>query len=228
MKKTAFIALTALTMSACAQDMTVVKGKGLKTFMDSVSYAIGQDIYTSWQRQNLDFNIDKVTQAMQNADKGNIVFTDEQMQSLMQRFQIQMNEKQKKQFDDNVAAGKDYVMKVRNNKSVYTTESGLSYIRRKAGNGKKPTATDRVKVHYVGKLIDGTVFDSSVERGEPITFALNQVIKGWTEGLQLMDEGSKYTLYIPQELGYGAQAVGNIPPGSTLVFDVELLEINPK
>ena len=91
-----------------------------------------------------------------------------------------------------------------------------------------PKATDRVKVHYTGKLIDGTTFDSSVDRGEPITFALNQVIPGWTEGLQLMDEGSKYLLYIPYNLGYGERDMGNIPAGSTLVFEVELLEINPK
>ena len=85
-----------------------------------------------------------------------------------------------------------------------------------------------MKVHYTGKLIDGTTFDSSVDRGEPITFALNQVIPGWTEGLQLMDEGSRYMLYIPYNLGYGEQPVGSIPAGSTLVFEVELLEINPK
>ena len=108
---------------------------------------------------------------------------------------------------------------------VITTESGLQYEVIKMGKGKKPSATDRVKVHYHGTLIDGTVFDSSVERGEPITFSLNQVIKGWTEGVQLMPVGSKFRFYIPQELGYGAQQAGNIPPYSTLIFDVELLEI---
>lgn len=108
---------------------------------------------------------------------------------------------------------------------VITTESGLQYEVIKMGKGKKPSATDRVKVHYHGTLIDGTVFDSSVERGEPITFGLNQVIKGWTEGVQLMPVGSKFRFYIPQELGYGAQQAGNIPPYSTLIFDVELLEI---
>ena len=108
---------------------------------------------------------------------------------------------------------------------VTTTESGLQYEVIKMGRGKKPAATDRVKVHYHGTLIDGTVFDSSVERGEPIVFGLNQVIKGWTEGVQLMPIGSKFRFYIPQELGYGAQAAGSIPPYSTLIFEVELLGI---
>ena len=108
---------------------------------------------------------------------------------------------------------------------VTTTESGLQYEVIKMGKGKKPAATDRVKVHYHGTLTDGTVFDSSVERGEPTSFGLNQVIKGWTEGLQLMPVGSKFRFYIPQELGYGAQAAGSIPPYSTLIFDVELLSI---
>ena len=108
---------------------------------------------------------------------------------------------------------------------VTTTESGLQYEVIKMGRGKKPAATDRVKVHYHGTLIDGTVFDSSVERGEPIVFGLNQVIKGWTEGVQLMPIGSKFRFYIPQELGYGAQNAGSIPPYSTLIFEVELLGI---
>ena len=108
---------------------------------------------------------------------------------------------------------------------VVTTESGLQYEVIKMGKGKKPSATDRVKVHYHGTLINGTVFDSSVERGEPITFGLNQVIKGWTEGVQLMPIGSKFRFYIPQELGYGAQSAGSIPPYSTLIFEVELLDI---
>ena len=108
---------------------------------------------------------------------------------------------------------------------VKVTESGLQYEVLKMARGKKPAATDRVKVHYHGTLIDGTVFDSSVERGEPTSFGLNQVIKGWTEGLQLMPVGSKFRFYIPQELGYGAQAAGSIPPYSTLIFEVELLGI---
>ena len=108
------------------------------------------------------------------------------------------------------------------------TASGLQYKVVKEGTGKKPLATDKVKVHYKGTLLDGTVFDSSYDRGEPITFPLNGVIKGWTEGLQLMSEGSKYILYIPSDLGYGDRGAGaQIKPGATLIFEVELLEVNP-
>lgn len=109
---------------------------------------------------------------------------------------------------------------------VMTTASGLQYKVLKAGSGQQhPTAFDTVKVHYHGTLIDGTVFDSSVERGEPIAFPLNRVIKGWTEGVQLMVEGDKTRFYIPSELAYGFRSIGKIPAGSTLIFDVELLEI---
>ena len=106
-----------------------------------------------------------------------------------------------------------------------TIESGLQYEVITLGTGIKPTIHDEVKVHYHGTMIDGTVFDSSVERGEPITFALTQVIPGWTEGLQLMPVGSKFIFYIPYNLGYGEQQVGPIPPYSTLIFEVELLDI---
>ena len=108
---------------------------------------------------------------------------------------------------------------------VTVTESGLQYEVLKMGKGKRPVATDKVKVHYHGTLIDSTVFDSSVDRGEPIVFGLNQVIAGWTEGVQLMPVGSKFRFYIPQELGYGSRAAGSIPPYSTLIFEVELLGI---
>lgn len=128
-------------------------------------------------------------------------------------------------FGQNKADGKLFLEENAQRPEVKVTESGLQYEVIKQGKGKKPTATDKVKVHYHGTLIDGTVFDSSVDRGEPISFALNQVIAGWTEGLQLMPVGSKYKLYIPYELGYGERAAGSIPPYSTLIFEVELLGI---
>ncbi len=128
-------------------------------------------------------------------------------------------------YGEAIAAGKKFLEENKLKEGVVTTESGLQYEVIKMGKGAKPTATDQVKVHYHGTLIDGTVFDSSVERGEPITFALNQVIPGWTEGVQLMPVGSKFRFYIPQELGYGARQAGSIPPYSTLIFEVELLGI---
>ncbi len=123
------------------------------------------------------------------------------------------------------AAGEAFLASNALREGVIVTESGLQYEVLKEGKGEHPTATDRVKVHYHGTLIDGTVFDSSVDRGEPITFALDQVIAGWTEGVQLMTVGSKYKFYIPQELGYGCRAAGHIPPCSALIFEVELLAI---
>lgn len=199
-----------------------------KTFNDSASYAIGRDIYNQWAQQNLGISGTMAGQAMIDCSKGQNRWTDQMARPLLQRFQQEFENRQRQGVQDNIKAGEKFLKEVSNNKSVYTTPSGLKYLRLKEGNGKKPKATDRVKVHYSGKLIDGTTFDSSVERGEPITFPLNQVIPGWTEGLQLMDEGSKYMLYIPYNLGYGEQQAGSIPPGSTLIFEVELLEVNPK
>ncbi|MCQ2311400.1 MAG: FKBP-type peptidyl-prolyl cis-trans isomerase [Paludibacteraceae bacterium] len=124
------------------------------------------------------------------------------------------------------ADGEKFLAENKKRPEVKTTASGLQYEVLESTLGQKPKATDKVKVHYEGTLIDGTVFDSSYKRGEAISFALNQVIKGWTEGLQLMSVGSKYKLYIPYELGYGAQgAGGSIPPYAALVFTVELLGI---
>lgn len=128
-------------------------------------------------------------------------------------------------YGEAIAAGKKFLEENKLKEGVVTTESGLQYEVIKMGKGAKPTATDKVKVHYHGTLPDGTVFDSSVDRGEPITFALNQVIPGWTEGVQLMPVGSKFRFYVPQELGYGARQAGSIPPYSTLIFEVELLGI---
>lgn len=128
-------------------------------------------------------------------------------------------------YGEAIAAGKKFLEENKLKEGVVTTESGLQYEVIKMGKGAKPTATDKVKVHYHGTLTDGTVFDSSVDRGEPVTFALNQVIPGWTEGVQLMPVGSKFRFYVPQELGYGARQAGSIPPYSTLIFEVELLGI---
>ena len=122
-------------------------------------------------------------------------------------------------------AGRDFLTANAKKPGVITTPSGLQYEVLTQGTGDVPQKTDKVKVHYEGKLIDGTVFDSSIQRGEPAVFGLNQVIKGWTEGLALMPVGSKWRLYVPQELGYGERQAGKIPPYSTLIFDVELLGI---
>ncbi|MGR5133764.1 FKBP-type peptidyl-prolyl cis-trans isomerase [Vibrio alfacsensis] len=128
--------------------------------------------------------------------------------------------------DENFANGQAFLLENAKNEGVITTESGLQYLVLEEGTGDvHPTANSKVKVHYHGTLIDGTVFDSSVNRGEPITFGLNQVIKGWQEGLQYMVVGEKIRLFVPSTLGYGKNGTGPIPPASVLIFDVELLEI---
>ncbi|WP_394255920.1 FKBP-type peptidyl-prolyl cis-trans isomerase [Vibrio harveyi] len=128
--------------------------------------------------------------------------------------------------DENFAKGQEFLLENSKKEGVITTESGLQYLVLEKGTGDvHPTATNKVKVHYHGTLIDGTVFDSSVERGEPITFGLNQVIKGWQEGLQYMVVGEKIRLFVPSTLGYGKNGTGPIPPASVLIFDVELLDI---
>ena len=127
------------------------------------------------------------------------------------------------------AAGQKFLAENKTKEGVQETASGLQYIVEKEGTGAKPGAEDEVTVHYTGKLLDGTVFDSSVNRGEPATFPLNRVIPGWTEGVQLMSEGAKYVFFIPSDLAYGPQGVPNaIPPHSTLIFEVELLKVNNK
>ena len=127
------------------------------------------------------------------------------------------------------AVGQKFLEENKKNANVKETASGLQYVVEKEGTGAQPSATDEVTVHYTGKLLDGTVFDSSVNRGEPATFPLNRVIPGWTEGVQLMKEGAKYTFFIPSDLAYGPQGVPNaIPPHSTLIFDVELIKVVKK
>lgn len=207
----------------------------LKSFNDSASYAIGRDIFRNWEQQQLGIDARIAGQALIDAANGQSRLNDQQAFPLLQRFQKEFERRQMEQAArnnptarENIEKGEQFMKEISNNKSVYTTKSGLKYRKVKEGNGKHPKATDRVKVHYTGTLIDGKKFDSSVDRGEPLTFPLNQVIPGWTEGLQLMDEGSKYILYIPYNLGYGTRDMGDIPAGSTLIFEVELLEINPE
>lgn len=204
----------------------------IKTFTDSASYAIGKDLATNWQRQNLGLNLRVVAQSLIDIANGKNKWTQAQMSPILRRFQSDFEKREQKKREDMMASvdknkdeGAAFLKKNAENKNIKTTKSGLQYEKLRDGNGKRPTANNTVKVHYTGKLIDGKVFDSSVERGEPMEFPVSAVIPGWTEGLQLMDEGSKYMFYIPYNLAYGENPVGDIPPGSTLIFEVEMIQI---
>jgi len=157
--------------------------------------------------------------------------TEEQMQATLmaykQRRDAQEMQAIAKMGEENIKAGAAFLAENGKKPNVVTTASGLQYEVLTAGTGASPKATDQVRVHYEGRMLDGTVFDSSIARNEPITFPLNQVIPGWTEGLQLMKEGGKTRLYIPSNLAYGESGAGEIPPNSMLTFDVELIKVNP-
>ena len=194
--------------------------------MDKISYALGlsmgQNLMSSGV-QKLEYA--DLAQGIQDVlEKNQPKVTYQEAQTILGKF---FQELETKIAGEQKAAGEKFLKENAQRAEVKTTASGLQYEVLEATLGQKPKATDTVKVHYEGTLIDGTVFDSSYKRGEPISFGLNQVIKGWTEGLQLMSIGSKYKLYIPYQLGYGEQGAGaSIPPYSTLIFTVELLGIN--
>ncbi len=193
------------------------------------SYAIGLQIGQQLKDSGLkDLDINSIKQGLEDVltEKQPILPLNELHDALRQIHERAMAEK-KKEAEKAAQAGVDFLKENLTKEGVKSTESGLQYSILKEGDGKIPAATDTVRVHYTGKLIDGTVFDSSVERGQPAEFPVNGVIRGWVEALQLMPVGSKWRLYIPQELAYGSQGAGaSIPPFSTLIFDVELLAIN--
>lgn len=193
--------------------------------MDKFSYAIGLGI-----GQNLlgmgagNIQIDDFAQAIKDVLEGNkTAISHNEAREIVNKFFAEVEEKINA---ENIAKGKAFLEENKKNPKIVTLPSGLQYEVIKEGNGRKPGPNDRVRCHYEGTLIDGTLFDSSVKRGEPAVFGVNQVIKGWTEALQLMSEGSKWKLFIPADLAYGAQGAGEmIPPHSTLVFEVELIEV---
>lgn len=214
--------------------------KSLNTEIDSVSYALGLNMGNQL-KVNFD-NVDKdlFFQGFESGlDSTGILMTEVEISGILRSFfqKKQLADQEKLQeealkkaevdFAEVKKAGESFLAENKSKEGIQTTESGLQYIVLKEGQGEKPVATNKVKVHYHGTSIDGTVFDSSVDRGTPSEFLANQVIKGWTEGLQLMKVGSKYKFFIPQELAYGAfpRQGGPIKPLEALIFEVELLEI---
>jgi len=226
----AAVAITAMSVSSTAS-CDSVKHANLQSDVDSASYAIGV-MNGAGFRQNLEsvpgdpLNVDYLIAGFITAIKGDsagLQMTAEDAQAYIQSYFVAA---QAKQSEKTKAEGEAFLAENKTKSGVITTESGLQYQVLTEGSGVKPEPTDTVKVHYTGTLIDGTEFDSSVKRGEPATFVLNQVIKGWTEGLQIMPVGSKYVFWIPSELGYGAQGSGRIiKPNSVLKFEVELLDV---
>ena len=238
-KVLSFLMVT-LVLSSC--NNRTIKDKPLKTEIDSVSYALGSNIGKGIKTNASELDQDLIMEGLMNTlDSTNQKIAMDQVQpiiaSYFQKKQMEAQKKQQEeaekkaeeQFGDNKAAGEKFMEENKKKEGVKVTDSGLQYEVLKEGTGDKPTATSTVKVNYKGMLTDGTVFDSSYDRGKPSTFRVNQVIKGWTEGLQLMPVGSKYKFYIPQELAYGYQQRGkDIKPFSPLVFEVELLDIEKK
>lgn len=205
--------------------------KEMKSMTDKVSYLIGRQIGQSFARDELQVNFDFLLKGMKEAKAGqDSSIAKEEAAQIMEQFKQQMVAKASKRNTGlsakNEEAGKAFRDAYAEKDGVKTTESGLMYRVLKAGEGKKPTATDTVKTHYRGTLVDGTEFDSSYGRGQPASFPVNGVIKGWQEALPMMAVGAKWELVIPAELAYGARGGGpKIGPGSTLVFEIELLEI---
>ena len=203
----------------------------MKVDLDKVSYVLGQSVGGDFRRQGFEIDPEIFTASFIEAFNGKESdMPVGEMRHIMQNFQRAMEDKKQAQRVEaskkNIEAGEKFLEENGKKEGVKTTESGLQYKVIVEGSGKKPAATDTVETHYEGKTLDGNIFDSSYKRGQTTTFPLNGVIKGWTEALQLMAEGSKYELYVPSELAYGANGSGGtIEPYSTLIFTVELVAI---
>ena len=227
MKKLILAATLATTLSA---QVSAEAAKVLENDKQKVSYSFGLVLGKRMQNDLPDLNVDLFMQGVKDAMENKAgLLTDDQVAEVLSKFQRDMQQEQmekvQKIAEENSKTGADFLAKNKQKEGVVTLESGLQYKVLKEGKGPQPGPNDVVKVHYTGSLINGEVFDSSVERGEPVTFPLNGVIAGWTEALQLMPTGSKWQLFIPSELAYGANGNRSIGPNETLLFDVELLGI---
>ena len=204
------------------------KSPQLKDQKDKFSYSIGMNIGFNLSKQKVDVNPDILVAGIKDAIAGKPQLTQDQVKEVMAQFEKDMEQKQKQAGEKNKAEGAKFLEENKKKPGVKTTASGLEYKVEKEGTGAQPKPTDLVTVNYRGTLIDGTEFDSSYKRGQPATFPVNGVIKGWTEALQLMKVGSKYQVFVPSNLAYGERAVSaEMGPNSTLVFEVELLDAKP-
>jgi FKBP-type peptidyl-prolyl cis-trans isomerase len=206
---------------------TAASAQELETQKDKFSYTIGYQMGLSLQRPGMEVNQDVLVQALRDALSGNDPqLSRSQMDAAIAEQRRMLEGERQEKASENLARGEEFLEQNKARDAVTETESGLQYEVITEGEGAQPTESDTVVVHYEGSTIDGEVFDSSYERDNPATLALNGVIEGWKEGLQLMHEGAKYKLYIPANLAYGEQgAGGRIGPNQTLVFEVELIEV---
>src|SRR2546428_4120151 len=204
------------------------KSPQLKDQKDKVSYSIGMNIGFNLSRQKVDINPDILAAGIKDAIAGKPQLTSDQVKDVMAQFEKDMEQKQKQAGEKNKTEGAKFLEENKKKPGVKTTASGLEYKVEKEGSGPQPKPTDMVTVNYRGTLIDGTEFDSSYKRGQPATFPVNGVIKGWTEALQLMKQGAKYQLVIPSNLAYAERAVSpDLAANSTLIFEVELMDAKP-
>ena len=226
-----FVIPLLLTTYAC--DKGAVGGGAslpMSTLADSVSYAIGVQMGDNFKQSQEQygaeyFKSDMMVNGINETLNGTARIEAQDIRGLMMKFQNILMEKEG---GANSEKGAKFLAENATKEGVKTTASGLQYIINEPGSGVGPTADDKVEVHYEGRLIDGTVFDSSIKRGQPAQFGVTQVIPGWTEGLQLMKPGAKFTFFIPSDLGYGQRGSGQqIGPNETLIFDVEMLKVNP-
>jgi len=199
----------------------------LETEKQKLSYTMGQQIGGGIKQDKLDVETESLVLGLTHALNGDAsVLSPDEMRAVIENFQKEMQAKANAAQQGNSEEGLKFLAENASKEGVQTLDSGMQYIVINEGTGDKPAATDTVDVHYEGSLINGTVFDSSIKRGEPATFPVNGVIQGWQEALQLMPVGSKWKVFIPSELAYGAQgAGGDIGPNETLIFDMELLAI---
>jgi len=225
-KVTKELGLTIVCLTLNFDYLRAFKIKGMQELKDKVSYAVGLSIAESLKSQQLGgLDLDLLKDGIQDIfEQRELKINPQEANGLIQSY---LEEANSAAFGENKEKGIAFLEENKNKEGVSITASGLQYEIIQEGSGNKPSATDNVTVHYHGTLIDGTVFDSSTERGTPASFGVNQVIPGWTEALQLMSVGAKFKLYIPQELAYGANPHpgGPIQPYSALIFDVELIEI---
>ncbi len=212
---------------ALACNLGAAEPKALSTQKEKASYGVGMNVGKSFKSDLIDLDIDSFVRGFKDALAGTkSAVTEEDLEKAIAAMREDVARKSNERVAQNKKAGQDFLAKNKTEKDVKTTDTGLQYIVDKEGDGPSPKATDTVKVHYRGTLIDGTEFDSSYKRNEPTTFPVNQVIPGWTEALQKMKVGSKWKVFIPSDIAYGDQGQPPvIPPASTLVFDIELLAI---